>query len=217
MTHPIVSAFCAGQPVPFRNGELSAFAKHPVDGPVHIGFLGLGGDAQADRKHHGGPDMAVHLYPRDHIPFWRERLGAHSLLNDPGAFGTNLAVEGLTEDHVRIGDRFRLGEALIEVSQPRKPCWKIEHRFGHAEMVAAIIAGGRCGWYFRVIEEGMAQAGDVMELIAGSGTQWSVAEAFAAIVGPTGKTTPRDTFAALADCPQLSADWRQKAAVRAAK
>ena len=84
-------------------------------------------------------------------------------------------------------------------------------------MVAAIIANGRCGWYFRVIEEGMTQAGDVMEPIAGSGTQWSVAEAFAAIVGPTGKTTSRDTFAALADCPQLSADWRQKAAVRAAK
>ena len=214
MAHPVVSAFCTGQPVPFRNGELSAFAKHAVDGPVHIGFLGLGGDAQADRKHHGGPDMAVHLYPRDHRPFWREAIGQHPKLDEHGAFGTNLAVEGLTEDKVMIGDRFRLGQALLEVSQPRKPCWKIEHHFGQSGMVTAIIASGNCGWYFRVIEEGMAQAGDVLEPIADSGTAWSVAEVFRAIVGP-GKAIPRETFAALADCPQLSDDWRQKAAARA--
>ncbi len=214
MAHPVVSAFCTGQPVPFRNGELSAFAKHAVDSPVHIGFLGLGGDAQADRKHHGGPDMAVHLYPRDHRAFWQQTIGSHPKLDEPGAFGTNLAVEGLTEDKVMIGDRFRLGEALLEISQPRKPCWKIEHHFGHPHMVATIITSGHCGWYFRVIEEGMAQAGDVLEPIDGTGTSWSVAEVFRVIVG-SGKTIPCETFTALADCPQLSEDWRLKAAGRA--
>lgn len=97
---------------------------------------GLAADEPADRRVHGGPEMALHLYPLDHHDWWRSAIGDHPALDEPGSFDSNLAVSGLTEDRVHIGDRFRLGTALIEVSQPRQPCWKIEHRFGHRGMVA---------------------------------------------------------------------------------
>jgi MOSC domain-containing protein YiiM len=155
--------------------------------------------------------MALHLYPLDHHAFWREQLGDHPLLAEPGAFGSNLAVTGMTEDMVHIGDRFRLGTALIEVSQPRQPCWKIEHRFGAKGIVASIIQTGRCGWYFRVLEMGEVAAGDSLERVALGATEWSVARVFTALVA--GKAT-RDELAALAQLPPLSPKLRDKAAAK---
>lgn len=179
-----VAALLGGQPRPFRDGEPSAIAKQPLPGRVQITSLGLVGDDQADRVHHGGPDMAVHLYPLDHHAFWRTELGDHALLDDPGAFGSNLAISGMGEADLAIGDRFRLGTALLEVSRPRQPCWKIEHRFGHKGMVKTILQTGRAGWYFRVLAEGSAQAGDMLEPVERSGSTWTVARTFAALWGP---------------------------------
>ena len=121
----LVTAVCTGTARPFNGAELSAFAKRPRDGALQVLAEGLASDEQADRRVHGGPEMALHLYPLDHHGFWREKLGDHPLLTEPGAFGSNLAISGLTEAMVHIGDRFTLGTALIEVSQPRQPCWKI--------------------------------------------------------------------------------------------
>jgi MOSC domain-containing protein YiiM len=126
-----IEAVCTGTARPFNGAETSAIAKRPREGTVQVLDEGLAPDEQADRRVHGGPEMALHLYPLDHHDWWRGEIGDHPALDEPGGFGSNLAVSGLTEEMVHIGDRFRCGTALIEVSQPRQPCWKIEHRFGH--------------------------------------------------------------------------------------
>ena len=210
MKHTI-EAVCTGTARPLNGAELSAIAKRPREGAVQVLAEGLAPDEQADRRVHGGPEMALHLYPLDHHDWWRGEIGDHPALDEPGGFGSNLAVSGLTEKLVHIGDRFRLGTALIEVSQPRQPCWKIEHRFGHKGMVAKVIASGRCGWYFRVIEAGEVQAGDSLERVAIGAADWSVARAFAALVA--GKAT-RDELAELAELAPLSPKLREKASAR---
>lgn len=208
-----VEAVCTGTARPFNGAELSAITKRPREGAVQVLAEGLAPDEQADRRVHGGPEMALHLYPLDHHAFWADTLGGHELLSEPGCFGSNLAVRGLTEEMVHIGDRFRLGPkttgALIEVSQPRQPCWKIEHRFERKGMVAGIIASGRCGWYFRVIESGEVAAGDSLERVAVGASDWSVARVFRAVIA--GKGTQAE-YAELAKLAPLSPKLREKAA-----
>lgn len=205
-----VAALCTGRPSTLPGGKRSAIAKQPVTGPVAIGALGLAGDTQVDRRHHGGPEMAVHLYPLDHHAFWRARLGDTPLLHEPGAFGGNIAVSGLDETGVRLGEHFRLGSALLEISQPRMPCATIERRFQHTGMVETILATGRCGWYFRVLASGTAQAGDALEAVAGTGSPHTIRAVFAAIADPASLPDPA-MLRELADDPALSADWREKA------
>lgn len=206
-----IAAVCTGTARPFHGAELSAFAKRPREGAVQLLAEGLAPDEQADRTVHGGPEQALHLYPLDHHAWWRGAIGDHPALDEPGGFGSNLAVSGLTEEMVHIGDRFACGTALIEVSRPRAPCWKIEHRFGHKGMVAQIVATGRCGWYFRVIETGEVQAGDTLQRVAIGAGEWSVARVFRALVA--GKGTAED-YAALAHLESLSPALRAKAAAR---
>ena len=208
-----VEALCAGRKQSFRGDTLSAIAKLALDGPVAITRVGLAGDEQADPVHHGGPDMAVHLYPLDHHTFWREQIGDHELLGNPGAFGSNLAVYGLVEKQVLLGSRYRLGSALIEVCQPRQPCWKIEHRFETRNMVKTILASGRCGWFFRVIEEGTAQAGDMLSLEEEGLPSWTMARLFEALWGTT---TPTDTamLREIATLPPLADKLRGKIMAR---
>lgn len=204
-----IEAVCTGTARPFNGAELSAIMKRPREGAVQVLTEGLAPDEQADRRVHGGPEMALHLYPLDHHSYWDEVLGGHELLAEPGAFGSNLAVRGLTEGMVHIGDRFMLGTALIEVSQPRQPCWKIEHRVGAKGMVARIIESGRCGWYFRVIETGEVAAGDSLERVAIGAPEWSVARVFSALVAGRGT---KAEYAELAALPTLSPKLREKAA-----
>lgn len=206
-----LDAICTGTPVPFNGAEKSAFAKHPVEGPRRITIEGIEGDEQADRKHHGGPQMAVHLYPLDHHDFWRGALMDHELLGLPGAFGSNLAVREIDETQVCIGDRFRLGSALLEVSQARQPCWKIEHRFQRKGMVATVIETGRSGWYFRVLEEGSAQAGDTIERVEIGHEGWTVARVFNTIFS---RDSAAVDLAAVAELDRLSPDHRARAQKR---
>ncbi|MGY6637079.1 MAG: MOSC domain-containing protein [Erythrobacter sp.] len=208
-----IAAVCTGTARPFNGAELSAIAKYPRNETVQVLPHGLAPDEQADRRHHGGPDMAIHLYPMDHHAWWETQIGAHELLREPGAFGSNLAISGLTESDVNIGDRFRLGSALIEISQPRKPCWKIEHRFGQSGMVAKIVKSARCGWYFRVNEPGDVAAGDSLERIDLGDPAWNVARAFLAL--HAGKAS-RQELEQLAALPALSTEMRVRAAAKAA-
>ncbi|KEO91750.1 hypothetical protein EH31_03510 [Erythrobacter longus] len=216
-----LEAICTGTARPFNGAELSAFLKRPREGVVQILEEGLAPDEQADRKNHGGPDMAVHLYPLAHHDFWREKIGAIDLLDEPGAFGSNLAISDLVETQVHIGDRFRLGTALLEVSQPRKPCWKIEHRFGAAlgdpdtskGMVATIVKTARCGWYFRVLEIGEAEAGDVLERVETGNQDWTIARASFAL--HAGKGSQQD-YAELAAIEALSPKERSRARAKLA-
>ncbi len=208
MSHAVL-ALCAGSARPFRSGEESAIAKSALRGVVKIGREGIVEDQQADRVHHGGPDMALHHYPVDHHGFWREHLGGHELLDQPGAFGTNISLRGLTEGAVLLGDRFRLGTALIEACQPRQPCWKIEHRFGRQGMVKRILETGRCGWFYRVIEEGEARAGDRLELVGHGLTGWSMARIFLAIWG-TSSPASRELLEEISELDLLAEKLRTK-------
>lgn len=205
-----VEALLTGAPAPFRNGEQSAIAKRPVRGPVRVGFLGLAGDRQADPVHHGGPDKAVHLYVQDHYPFWREFTGGHELLAAPGAFGENIAASGMTEEAICLGDRFRLGSALLEVSHGRQPCWKLDHRFGRKDIMTTIVRTGKCGVYFRVIEEGEAEAGEEMRLVERAWQEWSVARLFHLLIGG-GAKGDMAAVRALAEMPVLAGAWRERA------
>jgi Uncharacterized protein conserved in bacteria len=207
----VIEAVCTGTARPFNGAETSAIMKRPREGRVQVFTEGLAPDEQADRRVHGGPEMALHLYPLDHHDWWRGEIGDHPALDEPGGFGSNLAVRGLTEDMVHIGDRFRLGSAVIEVSQPRQPCWKIEHRFGSKGMVARIVKTGRSGWYFRVIETGEVAAGDSLELITQGASDWSVARVFAALLG--GKASEAE-LSELAELAPLALNWRKKAAAK---
>ncbi|WP_226698707.1 MOSC domain-containing protein [Qipengyuania gaetbuli] len=208
-----IRVICVGLPKPFNGAELSAIAKAPVEGRVKIRAFGIEGDMVADTKHHGGADMAVHHYPGDHYADWNEWLGGHELLAGPAAFGENLMSLGLTETQVHVGDRFRLGTAILEISQGRQPCWKIEHRFQRKGMVARILETGRCGWYYRVIEEGEASAGDRLERIETANPDWSVARVFAALYDKANPPSTED-LEALATMDRLSEVWRGKAAAR---
>ncbi|OBV12336.1 MOSC domain-containing protein [Erythrobacter dokdonensis DSW-74] len=207
----MVTAVCTGTARPFNGAETSAIMKRPREGAVQVLPQGLAPDEQADRRVHGGPEMALHLYPLDHHDWWRGVIGDHPALDEPGGFGSNLAVTGLTEDMVHIGDRFRLGSALVEISQPRQPCWKIEHRFGHKGMVVRIVQTGRCGWYFRVIEPGEVAAGDSLERVATGAAEWSVARVFATLFGA--KPEPA-ALRDLAELATLAPKLRAKASAR---
>ena len=210
MSIPTLTAICIGQPKPFRGEESSAIDKHPVEGRVAIGRLGVAGDAVADHKHHGGPEMAVHHYPHDHYPMWRAVLGGPKLLERPAAFCENLVATGWIEDAVHICERFRIGTALLEISQPRQPCWKIEHRFGRKGMINQIPKTHACGGYYRVLEEGEAAAGDAIERVGRGHEEWSVAQVFAALFDPAAATMP-DDLRAIVGLERLCPQWREKA------
>ena len=202
-------AICTGTARPFNGAEASAIVKRPREGLVQLLEEGFAPDEQADRRVHGGPEKAVHLYPLDHHEVWRSELtdaAALALLDEPGAFGSNLAVAGITEDDVCIGDRFRLGRALVEVNQPRQPGWKIDHRFGVRGMTARIVETGRCGWYFRVVEAGEVQAGDAFERVAQGAREWSVARVFTALIQGKASRAELEELAALEPLsPQIKA------------
>ena len=217
MTHQMtIAALLTGKPVPFRGDDYSAIAKRPVDGPVRIGWLGLEGDKVADPIHHGGWDKAIHAYAQDNYPFWREAKPGHALLDQPGAFGENIAAEGLTEADICIGDRFTLGTAIVEVSHGRQPCWKLDHRFQAKDVMATIIRTARSGWYFRVIREGEAEAGSVMELTERPLPEWTVERVFRLLIGGGYKKDPA-AVRELAAMEVLAEAWRSRASNLAAQ
>lgn len=177
--------------------------KAPVDGPVRVGRLNLAGDEQADLVNHGGADKAVYGYPVEHYAPWRRELGRDDLA--PGGFGENLTTEGMLEPDVCIGDRFCIGSAVLEVSQPRTPCFKLGLRLGDARMVKRFLASGRCGFYFRVVEEGELRAGDAIERIATGAGALSVAEVNRLMHHARDDRAGAARAAAL---PALAAGWR---------
>lgn len=209
-----VQAICTGTARPFNGAETSAIVKRPRKGVVQILDEGFAPDEQADRRVHGGPEMALHLYPLDHHAFWRDELShpaAIALLDEPGAFGSNLAVADVKEEEVHIGDRFRLGGALIEISQPRQPCWKIDHRFGVKGITARIVKTGRCGWYFRVLEIGDCEAGNSLERVEVGHQAWTVSRVFTGLIA--GQAT-REELAELATLERLAPKLRAKATAK---
>ena len=180
----------------------SAIWKSPVPGPVPLGTLGLAGDAVANTKVHGGPEQAVLMYALSHYPAWQRELGRPL---EPGAFGENLSVDQLTEDTVCIGDVFEIGDARLQVSQPRQPCATLARRHQMPDMIALVLRNGRSGWYLRVLREGSLEAGQEVRLADRPHPQWNVRRAARAMVT---RAHDRTEAAALAACPALSPGWR---------
>ena len=152
----------------------TAIFKEPVHSPLMLNTLNLDGDRQADLSVHGGPDKAVYVYPVEHYEYWQGELQDIDLL--AGVFGENFTTEGLIEERVLIGDRFRIGEAELIVTQPRLPCYKLGVRFNRADMVKKFLASRRTGFYFSVLREGMVEAGNRIELIGREERTVSVAD-----------------------------------------
>jgi MOSC domain-containing protein YiiM len=187
----------------------TAIFKAPVAGPVAVGRTNLSGDQQADLSVHGGPDKAVYLYPGQHYPYWNRTLGRDDL--GPAFFGENLTVEGMDEAGVMIGDVLRAGSALLEVSQPRVPCFKLNMRVGDPGFGKPFLASGRTGWYVRVLEEGELAAGDAIVREREGAGGMSVREVVALL--PDG-AAPEDLDRAAA-LPALALGWRERFAHRA--
>lgn len=190
----------------------SAIGKTPVDGGQDIDELGFIKDAQADPEHHGGHDKAIHHYPSDHYPVWIEE-GHIPAGTVPAAFGENIASLGLTEANTCIGDRFRLGSAVVEVSQGRQPCWKVNEHTANAKMAYLFQKTGRTGWYYRVLEAGRVSPGDQIVLIERHHPEWSVETVTRARL--TRRASVQDA-AALAELQVLAEGWRRAFARMAA-
>ncbi len=135
--------------------------KQPVLGRVMLRTPNLDGDRQADLSVHGGPDKAAYAYPSEHYEFWRGELPGTPL--PWGMFGENFTTEGILEDDVHVGDRFRIGSANLMVRQTRMPCYKLAAKFARDDMIDRFLASGRSGFYFSVEQEGEVEAGDSIE------------------------------------------------------
>src|SRR4029077_11440943 len=148
--------------------------KEPVKGRLLMRTLNLDGDRQADLTVHGGVSKAVYAYPSEHYGYWRTELPGMDLPS--GMFGENFTTEGLLEDAVYIGDRFRIGKTEVMVTEPRMPCYKLGIRFGRADIIKRFLASRRTGFYFAVMGEGMVGAGDAVELVGHEQQDISVAD-----------------------------------------
>jgi MOSC domain-containing protein YiiM len=150
--------------IEFRGQNLStSIFKESVVERLRVRRLSLEGDWQADLRYHGGLNKAVYAYPSEHYTWWSRELGRDDLR--PGQFGENLTVQGLREDTTRLGDVFRVGSTLLQVTQPRMPCFKLGIKMGDPMFPKRFLASGRTGIYLRVVEEGELGVGDEMELV----------------------------------------------------
>ena len=191
-----------------ESGKPSAICKVPTDRCLRVTRRGFDADSQADLKHHGGEEKAIHHYPFDHYRGWRDEVGAVPALEQAGAFGENLSTSGLTEKDVSVGDVFRLGTATLQVSQGRQPCWKLNARFQVEDMAARVQTSGRTGWYYRVLEEGEVLPDAMLERIDRVTPAWTVERVWHALyVG----RQDRASLEALASLSTLAEGWRQLA------
>lgn len=209
----VIACMYAGVAMPFGNRGLpSAIAKKPIEGPWHIGKHGLCGDIQGDPVHHGGPEKALHHYPRDHYETWlRETPELQAALAAPPAFGENISTLGMTEETVCVGDVFRAGSVVLQVAQGRQPCWKLNTRFGRADMAMRVQSTGRTGWYYRVLETGAIKPGDVLTLAERSQPTWPLSRILRLLYH---RTLDLEELRALANVQELADGWRRLAEQR---
>lgn len=148
-----------------RDGEAvsTAIFKQPIDGRVMLRTLNLDGDRQADLSVHGGPTKAVYVYPAEHYEFWRHELPEMEL--PYGMFGENFTATGFSETSLNIGDQFQIGSALVMVTEPRMPCYKLGIRFGRTDIIRRFLVSERSGFYLAVLEEGEVGIGDEFQLV----------------------------------------------------
>ncbi|KLN59088.1 molybdenum cofactor sulfurase [Kiloniella spongiae] len=209
----ILEHILTGKSVPFGpKGQPSAIAKKPVSGSLKVTKLGVAGDEQADPRHHGGPEKALHHYPRDHYSVWTNEFPEIDTVSlNVGGFGENISTTGLQEKDICIGDVFRFGSATVQVAQGRQPCWKLNVRFGFPKMAAAVQKSGRTGWYYRVLEEGFVKQGDELTLIDQPNPDWSLARIQNVLYVDT---LNQENLQALVSLKELASNWQDLAQKR---
>ncbi|HHF2872170.1 TPA: MOSC domain-containing protein [Vibrio diabolicus] len=177
----VVKAVLAGKTVPYAHGAQSAINKQVLPERQHATELGFISDEQGDPRFHGGIQKALHIYPSEHYPIWQQQLGERTIFQSAGGFGENISSEGVTESTICLKDKIRIGSTLLEVSQGRMPCWKLNVRFDQHDMARRLQDTLRTGWYFRVLEEGDIGAGDEIILCERPYPEWPLARIMGAV------------------------------------
>ncbi|MDO3408776.1 MOSC domain-containing protein [Saccharibacillus sp. CPCC 101409] len=205
MKETLIASVNVGMPKTVPNGRKeveTGIFKSPVEEGAYLGKLGFEGDEQADLKNHGGSDKAACVYSVDRFPFWENgilpKLG-------PGAFGENLSIENGAEEDFCIGDTFAIGEAVVQLSQPRQPCFKLSVRYGVPELPAKVQETGYSGFYFRVLQEGLVREGDRLELVQRHEAGISVMRANEIMYH---RKEDAEAIRSLLAVEELSASWR---------
>jgi MOSC domain-containing protein YiiM len=192
------------------NPVSSGIIKHPVEGPVMVRATNLDGDRQSDLSVHGGIDKAVYAYPSEYYPLWRAELDRPDL--SYGNFGENLTTAGLLDREVLIGDRLQIGDAILVVTQPRLPCFKLAARLNRSDIGNRMVETARHGFYFSVAREGLVAAGDEIRLLERPTSSITVAELAALYLG---LSTDPDLLTRAITSEFVPARWKQKFAHRA--
>jgi MOSC domain-containing protein YiiM len=201
----IVASVQIGRAAPLGpEGVLSGFVKRPVFSPVEVTPTGIVGDQQADLRVHGGPEKAVYGYAASRYDAWLQAVPQHIALLVPGGFGENLTIAGCDETTVCVNDIVRIGSCLLQVSQPRQPCFKFALRFADPTMPQAMVRNGYCGWYYRVLRPGRLAAADTVTLEERPHPLWSIDRVNRRIVQRHGTPEEKSEFAALQRAPLRS-------------
>lgn len=205
-TETLIEAVFVGRARPLGNeGQtpvLSGIVKQRQETALKLSFEGLEGDEQADLRFHGGPEKAVHHYPAEHYEFWRTVCPASAIPLVPGAFGENISTFGMTEKTVCIGDVYRTGSVLLQVSQGRQPCWKLNRRLNEREAALLMQTSGATGWYYRVLEEGTLKSCEPLTLVDRPCPAWPMERLISALF----PLDPADQ--------RLVDEWRQASSIR---
>jgi MOSC domain-containing protein YiiM len=197
-----------GRPAPFATGRRvvqSAIVKRPLGGRVPVRGTNLGGDEQGDKVHHGGRDQSVYAYSSEDAAWWSERIGREL---QPAAFGENLTLEGVDVSGARIGERWRIGTAELQITGPRVPCFKLEARIGVRGLQRAFLEAGRPGAYLAIVGEGELEAGDAVEIVHRPAHDVSVALALEVLL--LDRSRVGELAAARADMLPKLAGWYEE-------
>ncbi len=207
-----IESIQVGKPKTIAADWTSAIFKQPVIGAVSLSKYNLDGDKQADLTVHGGIDKAVNVYPIEHYQYWNQRarfpLRRRIQLPSPcnGAFGENFTTSGLLENEVCIGDTYEVGNVIVQISQPRQPCWKLARKFNQAKLPFWVQNTSKTGWYFRVLQEGQVESKNKFKLIERTNPDWSIQRANQLMYSANKDQTD---ILSILECKELSASWQK--------
>jgi MOSC domain-containing protein YiiM len=209
MAEALVVSVQTGRIAPLGPEDVpSGIVKHERTDGVRVNLLGLEGDEQADLSVHGGPEKAVYAYAQSHYPAWVAQFPERAQVFRGGAMGENLTVAGMDEAEICVGDIHAIGSALLQVCQPRQPCFKFALLHGNNQMPKAMVKSGHAGWYYRVMQEGVLYAGDTITLRERPNPDFPFTRLVAIVYH--GKASPVE-LARMSEMPGLASQWQETA------